>query len=92
LQAILFYGVIAARSFLNSFTGNMSGTVTDPAGMVWRLQAIYAVTRLLAIFTMGTFTILGLVKFMEISPVVQNVSIEAKPASTVSYNVEPQIA
>jgi len=45
----------------------MSGTVTDPAGMVWRLQDIYSVTGLIAIFTMGAFTILGLVKLMEFS-------------------------
>jgi putative membrane protein len=71
LQAILFYGLIAVGYIVNSLTGNMSGTVTDPAGMVWRLQDIYTVTGLIAIFTMGAFTILGLVKLMELSPAVQ---------------------
>src|SRR6266498_1764186 len=67
LQAILFCGLIAVGYLLNSLTRNMSGTVTDPAGMVWRLQDIYSVTGLIAIFTMGAFTILGLVKLMEFS-------------------------
>jgi putative membrane protein len=90
LQAILFYGVIAAGYVLNSVTGNMSGTITDPAGVVWRLQDIYAVTGLVAIFTMGTFTMLGLVKVMEIAPAVQNASVEAPPIATVSYSVARQ--
>jgi uncharacterized membrane protein len=46
LQAILFYGLIAVGYILNSLTTNTSGTVTDPAGMVWRLQDIYVVTGL----------------------------------------------
>ncbi len=76
---------------LNSVTKNMSGTVTDPAGIVWRMQDIYAVTGLIAIFTMGAFTILGLVKLMEVSPAVQNASVEAAPISTVPYSPERQI-
>ena len=83
--------LIAVGYLLNSLTRNMSGTVTDPAGMVWRLQDIYAVTGLIAIFTMGVFTILGLVKLMEVSPTVQNASVEAAPISTVPYSPERQI-
>ncbi|MCE7984446.1 MAG: carotenoid biosynthesis protein [Caldilinea sp. CFX5] len=83
LPAILFYGVIAAGYLLNSLTRAMSATVTDPAGMVWRVQDIYAVTGLVAIFTMGAFTILGLVKLLEVSPAVQNASVEAMPISTL---------
>ena len=79
MQAILFYGLIALGYLVNSLTRNMGGTVTDPGGMVWRLQDIYAVTGLIAIFTMGTFTTLGLVKLLELSPAVQNV-----PAETMS--------
>ena len=80
LLAILFYGLIAMRYLLNSLTRNVSGTVTDPAGMVWRLQDIYDVTGLMAIFTMGAFTILGLVKLMEVSPAPQIAPVEAAPA------------
>lgn len=65
LPAILFYGLIAVGYVLNNVTQEMSGTVADPAGMVWRVQDIYAVTGLAAIFTMGAFTILGLVKVLE---------------------------
>jgi uncharacterized membrane protein len=84
LQAILFYGLIAVGYLLNSVTMNMSGTITDSAGMVWRLQDIYAVTGLIALFTMGAFTLMGLVKLMELSPAVQNV-----PAETTSYTAAP---
>jgi uncharacterized membrane protein len=91
LQAILFYGLIAVGQLLNSVTNNMSGTVTDPAGIVWRLQDIYAVTGLIAIFTMGAFTILGLVKLTEISPAVQNVPTETTSRSAAPYSSEPQM-
>jgi hypothetical protein len=87
LQAILFYGLIAVGYLLNSLTRNMSGTVTDPAGMVWRLQDIYAVTGLIAIFTMGACTILGLVKLMEVSPAVQNVPTETTSRSAAPYSL-----
>jgi len=91
LQAILFYGLITVGSLLSSLTGNRNGTVTDPAGVVWRLQDIYAVTALVAIFTMGAFTILGLVKLMGVSPAVQNVPVETTPISTVPYSLERQL-
>jgi uncharacterized membrane protein len=91
LQAILFYGLIAAGYLLNSLTRDMSATVTDPAGVVWRVQDIYAVTGLVAIFTMGAFTILGLVKLMEVSRAVQNASVEAASIPTVLYSPERQI-
>ena len=76
LQAILFYGLMAAGLVVNNLTRDMSGTVIDPAGMVWRLQDIYAVTGLITLFTMGAFTILGLVKLMEVAPTVQNAPTE----------------
>lgn len=57
LQAILFYGLIATGYMLNSLIREMSGTVTEPAGVVWRMQEIYTVTRLVALCTMGAFTI-----------------------------------
>ena len=68
LQAILFYGLIATGYMLNSLTREMSGTVTDPAGVVWRVQDIYTVTGLVAIFTKGASTMLGLVKLLAVSP------------------------
>jgi uncharacterized membrane protein len=91
LQAILFYGLIAVGYLLNSLTRDMSATVTDPAGVVWRLQDIYAVTGLVSIFTMGAFTILGLVKLMEVSPVVRNVSSETSSRSAAPYSLTHQI-
>jgi uncharacterized membrane protein len=90
LQAILFYGLIATGFLLNSLTRDMNGSITDPAGVLWRVQDIYAVTGLVAIFTMGTFTILGLVKLMELSPTMQNASVKSVPGSPVTYNREPQ--
>jgi uncharacterized membrane protein len=91
LQAILFYGLIALGYILNPLTQAMSGMVTDPAGMVWRLQDIYTVTGLIALFTMGAFTILGLVKLMEVSPVVQEVSAEMMSHSTAPHRLTHQI-
>jgi uncharacterized membrane protein len=86
LQAILFYGLIAAGYVLNSLTQDMSASVTDAAGVIWRLQDIYAVTGLVAFFTMGAFTMLGLVKLMEVSPAVRTASVEAAPIATVPYS------
>jgi putative membrane protein len=91
LQAVLFYGLIAAGYLVHSLTQAMSGTITDPAGMVWRLQDIYAVTGLIAIFTMGVFTILGLMKLLELSPAVQNVPREATQRSAAPYSLTHQI-
>lgn len=76
---------------LNSLTCEMGGTVTDPAGVVWRVQDIYTVTGLVAIFTMGAFTMLGLVKLLAVLPAFQNVSVEAAPIATVPYSPERQI-
>ncbi len=87
LQAILFYGLIAVGYLLNSLTRNMSGTVTDPAGMVCRLHDIYTVTGLIAIFTMGAFTILGLVKLIEVSPAVRNIPTETTSRAAAPYSL-----
>jgi hypothetical protein len=87
LQPILFYGLIAAGYVLNNLTRARSGTVTDPAGVVWRVQNMYAVTGLVAIFTMGAFTILGVVKVMESSPAVQNAPREAVLSSSPERQV-----
>ena len=81
MQAIVFYGLIAVGYLVNGLTRDMSGTVTDAAGMVWYVQDIYAVTGLISIFTMGAFTILGLVKLMEVSPAAQNVLTETTSRS-----------
>ncbi len=87
LPAILFYGLIAVGIILNNLTIHMSGTVTDPAGMVWRLQDIYTVTGLIAIFTMGAFTTLGLAKLMEVAPVVQAAPAEITSRSATPYSL-----
>lgn len=91
LQAILFYGLIAARYMLNTLTGATGTTVTDPAGVIWHVQAIYAVTGMVAMFTMGTFTILGLVKLIEVSPTVQNASLETAPGSRMPYTAAQNV-
>jgi uncharacterized membrane protein len=90
LQAIVFYGLLGLGYLLNSLTMNMSGTVTDAAGMVWRLQDIYAVTGLIALFTMGTFTLFGLVRLMEMPPTVENISTETT-SRAAPYNLTQQI-
>src|SRR5690606_16769293 len=90
LQAVLFYGVIAVGYILNGLIQDTGGTVTDPAGMVWRLQDIYAVTGLVAIFTMGTFTLLGLVKVLEASPAVEDTPAETTTHAVASYSLSHQ--
>ena len=90
LQAILFYGLIAVGYLLNNLTRDMRGTVTDAAGMVWQVQDIYAVTGLMALFTMGAFTILGLVKLMEVSPAGQTVAAETPSRSAAPYSLTQQ--
>ena len=91
LQAVLFYGLIATGYALNSLRSNTIGTITDPAGIVWRLQDIYAVTGLIAIFTMGAFTLIGLVKLMEVSPAALDAPAETMPRSAAAYNLTHQI-
>lgn len=91
LQAIVFYGLIGVGYLVSGLTGTMSGTVTDAAGIVWRVQDIYAVTGLVALFTMGTFTLFGLVKLMEISPAAQNVPLEMTSRTSAPYNLTHQI-
>jgi putative membrane protein len=71
LQAVIFYGLIAAGIVLNSLTQTTTATATDQVGVIWREQDIYVVSGLITIFTMGAFTALGLMKVYE-TP-VQNV-------------------
>jgi hypothetical protein len=40
-------------------------TVTDQAGVTWNVEAVYGTCALAAIFTMGTFLILALLKLTE---------------------------
>ena len=91
LPAILFYGLMAVGYLVDSLTRAMTGTVTDPAGIVWRLQDIYTVSGLIAIFTMGAFTLLGLVKLLEVAPAVQNVATETTSRFDAVYNQTHQI-
>lgn len=76
---------------LNSLTREMSGTVTEPAGVVWRVPDIYVVTGLVALCTIGAFTMLGLVKLLAVSPALQNAPVETAPIATVPYSPERQI-
>jgi uncharacterized membrane protein len=60
LQAILVYGTLGATVILSAVAGTTSDTVADEAGVVWRISEIYSVCALVCLFTMGTFTLLGM--------------------------------
>ena len=51
---------------LCALTTTTTETVTDQAGTLWRIRDIYAVCALVCTFTMGAFTLLGLVEFAEL--------------------------
>jgi hypothetical protein len=40
-------------------------TVTDPAGVTWNIAALYGTCALAAIFTMGAFAVVALLRFTE---------------------------
>jgi len=40
-------------------------TVTDPAGVVWNVAALYGVVALAGIFTMGAFSLLAVLRLVE---------------------------
>jgi uncharacterized membrane protein len=62
LQPVVLYGITALKFPLNIVTHTSSSTITDPAGALWRTQDIYGTSGLVSIFTMGAFTVLGLLK------------------------------
>ena len=66
LQAVIIYGGIAGMIALCALATTTTETVTDQAGTLWRIRDIYAVCALVCTFTMGAFTLLGLVKIAEL--------------------------
>ena len=66
LQVIIIYGGIAGIVVLSALTTTTTESVRDQAGTLWRIRDIYAVCALVCFFTMGAFTLLGLVKIAEL--------------------------
>ena len=66
LQAVIIYGGIAGMLVLCALTTTTMEHVRDQAGTLWRIRDIYAVCALVCIFTMGAFTLLGLVRIAEL--------------------------
>jgi putative membrane protein len=62
LQPIVLYGSISAAVVLGALTTTTAATVTDQAGVAWRIRDVYAGCALVSTFTMGAFTVLSLVK------------------------------
>jgi uncharacterized membrane protein len=60
--AIIFYAVCAAGIVLRSLNSSDRSIVIDPAGVAWRISDINAASTLAAIFIMGAFVALALVK------------------------------
>jgi uncharacterized membrane protein len=61
-QPAILYGTIAVMLILMPLTTTTSETVVDQAGTAWHSREIYAVCALVSAFTMGAFTVLGLMK------------------------------
>jgi uncharacterized membrane protein len=66
LQAVIVYGSIVGAVILSAATTTTTESVRDQAGALWRIRDIYAGCALVCIFTMGAFTVLGLVKIAEL--------------------------
>jgi uncharacterized membrane protein len=66
LQPVIIYGGIAGMVVLCALTTTTTEHVRDQAGTLWRIRDIYAVCALVCCFTMGAFTLLGLVKISEL--------------------------
>ena len=85
LQAVIIYGGIAGMVVLCALTTTTTTTTTttesvrDQAGTLWRIRDIYAVCALVCCFTMGAFTLLGLVKLAEL-PAAGSKSSGATPS------------
>lgn len=61
--AVLFYAVCAAGIVFRALVVSGSGVAVDPAGASWRVSDINAASALAAIFIMGAFVTLALVRF-----------------------------
>jgi uncharacterized membrane protein len=62
-SAVVMYGITALRPLLRFwFPSPHAETVTDLAGVVWNVDDIFANGALLAVFTMGAFTLLAILR------------------------------
>lgn len=65
LQPIGLYGTVPIVILLAALTVSTTDSVTDQAGVAWRVRDMYAVSALLSFFTMGVFSMLGLIRLAE---------------------------
>lgn len=70
--AIVFYGVSAAGNLLFALPHRAIATVTDAAGVQWRVASIVEACALVSIFVMGGFTALAAVRAGELSAQVES--------------------
>ena len=66
LQPVIIYGGIAGMVVLSALTTTTTESVRDQGGALWHVRDIHAVCALVCTFTMGAFTLLGLVKIFEL--------------------------
>jgi putative membrane protein len=65
--AWMMYAATALRPLMSLlFAPPGASTVTDPAGVTWAVDALYGACALAAIFTMGAFSMLALVRLTEV--------------------------
>lgn len=64
--ALAMYAATALRPVMSLlFLPAGAATVTDQAGVIWNVEALYGVCALAGIFTMGAFTMLALLRLTE---------------------------
>lgn len=64
--ALVMYAATALRPVVTLlFPPAGPPTVTDPAGAIWNVEALYGVCALAALFTMGAFAMLALLRLTE---------------------------
>ena len=64
--ALVMYGATASRAVVTLlFLPAGPETIADQVGVVWNVDALYGVCALAAIFTMGAFSVLALLRLIE---------------------------
>jgi uncharacterized membrane protein len=66
-QAVVLYATIAGMLMLLGLTTATTETVTDQAGVLWRVQDIYTACAIVCTFTMGAFTVLALLNLARLN-------------------------
>ena len=68
--ALAMYAATALRPVMTLlFLPAVAATITDQAGVIWNVEALYGVCALAGIFTMGAFSMLALLRLIESSDV-----------------------